>query len=61
MTKLEKIIEGYINDFLSNWKSGYKINEDLPAIAEIMTDGILKTLEDFDYIIINEKILEKVL
>ena len=59
--EIKEVIEGAIHDSLSDWKSGYKINEDLPAIAEWITEFIIKALEDFKFIIIKEEVLEKVL
>lgn len=61
MTELKEVIEGAIHDCLLDWKSEYKISEDLPAIAEIITEEILRSLEVHNYITIKEKELEKVL
>jgi hypothetical protein len=50
----EEIIEGAIYDTLNDWKSEYKISEDLPAIADILTEYIIVCLEDFNYEIIKK-------
>ena len=61
MSELKKVMEGAIFDCISDWRSGYKIHEDLPYIAEWITDFVLKTLEQFKYITIKEEDLAKVL
>lgn len=50
----EAIIEGAIYDTLNDWASQYKICEDLPAIAKILTEYIIVCLEDFNYEIIKK-------
>jgi len=54
MTSAKEVIEGAIYDSLSDWRSGYHIHEDLPYIAEWITEFVLKSLADFDYIIKKE-------
>ena len=55
---INEVIEGAIFDCISDWKSGYKINEDLPYIAEWITEFIMKALEDFNYIIMKKDLVE---
>ena len=58
-TDYKDVLQGCIGDFLSDWKSGYKINEDLPAVAEFLTEEIIKALKEFDYIIIHDYLIRK--
>lgn len=50
MTTINEIIEGYIHDFLSDWKSDYKISEDLTSLSSKIkkTD---KTEEKIDLLV----------
>jgi hypothetical protein len=61
LTEIEEIFVGWIADFLSDWESGYRISEDLPVVAEELTKLILKSLEDFGYIIIKDDLLGKLI
>jgi len=47
-------IEGAIHDYLSDWKSEYKIHEDLPHIAEQITEFIFNVLKDWKLKIIKK-------
>ena len=51
----KEVISGALYDFLSDWKSDYKIQEDLPAIAEELTEWTLKCLGEHGYKIIKEE------
>ena len=61
MVDFDVLINGVIFNALSNWKSSYKIPQDLPYIAEEITLAIIKKLEGYDYIIIKEKTLGRIL
>lgn len=54
-----QVIEGSLFDSIGDWKSEYKLHEDLPAIAEIFTEHILKALKVHGYKIIKENSEEK--
>lgn len=55
------LINGVVFSALDKWQSTYMISEDLPYIAEEITLSILKKLEEYNYIVIKEEVLGRVL
>ena len=43
---VKEIIYETVSQFLDNWESDYKIYEDLPYVAEVLTEEIMEVIRD---------------